>query len=49
MRTQRRWLESVIKASETIKPELPWARGANRTAMIARRVAKLGEVAKLSA
>lgn len=34
---KKRWMESVLKASAETKVTLPWARGANRAQMIARR------------
>ncbi|MCD1620609.1 hypothetical protein K7H20_21330 [Salipiger manganoxidans] len=37
MTRKSRFLTSVIAASHNTKPTLPWARGAARAAMIARR------------
>lgn len=30
MKKERRWLKSVIAASETAQPAMPWQRGARR-------------------
>ncbi|WP_162528210.1 hypothetical protein [Gemmobacter caeruleus] len=30
MKKERRWLKSVIAASETAQPAMPWARGQRR-------------------
>ncbi|WP_156461377.1 hypothetical protein [Aliiruegeria sabulilitoris] len=38
MNTERRWLESVLKAVEDTTVVMPWARGARRKEMIARRI-----------
>lgn len=37
MRTQRRWMNSVVKQAAKTKVEMPWARGPRRDAFIAKR------------
>lgn len=37
MRKERRWMTSVIKEAAKSKIDMPWARGATRQAMIAKR------------
>ena len=49
MQTKKRWLQSVIKASETVDTQMPWERGARREEFIARRTAKIDEPQRLSA
>ncbi|MBY6046174.1 hypothetical protein [Vannielia litorea] len=44
-----RWIKKAAKATEAAKVEMPWARGARREAMIARREARLASLNLLSA
>ncbi|GAA6181354.1 MULTISPECIES: hypothetical protein [unclassified Shimia] len=37
MKTQSRFIKSVVAASKTDAPQMPWARGARRAAFIAKR------------
>lgn len=37
MKSQRRWMKWVLEMTATEKVDLPWQRGARRTASIARR------------
>lgn len=37
MRKERRWMTSVLKEAAKSKIEMPWARGARRQEMIAKR------------
>lgn len=37
MRKERRWMTSVIKEAAKAKIDMPWARGEQRAAMIAKR------------
>lgn len=39
MATQKRWLTSVVKEAAKSEVKMPWARGARRTAFIAKRAA----------
>ena len=40
MTKDRRWMTSVVKEAAKAKIAMPWARGAQRDAMIARRKAQ---------
>ena len=37
MKTQSRFVKSVVAASKADAPQMPWARGTRRTAFIAKR------------
>lgn len=37
MSTQTRFIKSVVNASKSNAPQMPWARGARRAAFIAKR------------
>jgi hypothetical protein len=37
MKSQTRFINSVVAASQADAPQLPWARGARRAAFIAKR------------
>ena len=37
MRTETRWMTSVVKEAAKAKVEMPWTRGARRMAFIAKR------------
>jgi len=37
MRTEKRWLKSILKEASVTEVKMPWARGARRNEMIARR------------
>ena len=37
MKTQSRFIKSVVAASKADAPQMPWARGARRAAFIAKR------------
>lgn len=37
MQKERRWLNSVVKEAAKTKIDMPWARGARRAALIAKR------------
>ncbi len=37
MRTERRWMTSVVKEAAKAKIDMPWTRGARRVAFIAKR------------
>ena len=37
MKTNKRWLDSVLKAAKTSDTPMPWERGERRAEMIARR------------
>lgn len=37
MTSQSRFIQSVVKASKSEQPQMPWARGARRAAFIAKR------------
>jgi len=37
MKTQSRFVKSVVAASKADAPQMPWARGARRAAFIAKR------------
>lgn len=37
MKTQSRFVKSVLKTAATEAPQMPWARGARRTAFITKR------------
>ncbi|WP_247078608.1 hypothetical protein [Pseudohalocynthiibacter sp. F2068] len=37
MQTEKRWLKSVLKEATVTEVKMPWARGARRGEMIARR------------
>lgn len=39
MKTERRWMKSMIAEAAACKTRLPWERGLRRAAMIARRAA----------
>lgn len=39
MRKERRWIKSVLKEAARTEVAMPWARGARRTAFIAKRTA----------
>ncbi len=39
MKTERRWIKTVIAEAQSCKVRLPWERGLRREAMIARRKA----------
>ncbi len=39
MKSQSRFIKSVLKTAEAEAPQMPWARGARRTAFIAKRKA----------
>lgn len=41
MKTKHRWLNAVIAEADNCDTQMPWARGARRNDMIARRMAKL--------
>ncbi len=36
----RRWMQSMIKEAKKTEVEMPWARGARRTAFIAKKSGK---------
>lgn len=38
--SRKTWIQAVVKAAQADKTKAPWARGAERTAMIARREAE---------
>ncbi|EIE49438.1 hypothetical protein [Salipiger aestuarii] len=42
-RQQGRFIASVLEAAKTAETDLPWARGARRAAMIARRKQNAGK------
>jgi len=37
MRAEKRWLKSILKEATVTEVKMPWARGARRGEMIARR------------
>lgn len=39
MKTERRWIKTVIAEAQACKIRMPWERGLRREAMIARRKA----------
>ena len=40
MQNKRRWMTSVLKEAAKAKLDMPWARGARRTAWIAKRASQ---------
>jgi len=49
MKTQRRWMTSVLTEAAACKVRMPWERGLRRGAMIARRKALKAEPLRRSA
>ena len=49
MKTQRRWMTSVLTEAAACKVRMPWERGLRRAAMIARRKALKAEPLRRSA
>ena len=47
--TDKRWLKTLIKDSKTTEVKLPWARGAQRAALIARFKAVVTEAPRKAA
>ncbi|WP_295316338.1 hypothetical protein [Roseobacter sp.] len=46
MKTNKRFIRSVIKTADTSKTEMPWQRGVRRAAFIAKRAGKEQPVAR---
>lgn len=40
MKTERRWMKSLLAEAAACKTRMPWERGLRRAAFIARRTAK---------
>lgn len=40
MKTQKRWMKSIIAEAAKEQPAMPWQRGNRRAEMIARRIKK---------
>lgn len=46
MQKSKRWMETLLKESADVEVTMPWARGARRAEMIARRKALTTEQGK---
>lgn len=49
MKTERRWMKSLLVEAQTCKTKMPWERGLRREAFIARRNAVAPQPVKRSA
>jgi hypothetical protein len=49
MKTQRRWMKSILDEAQSCKTRMPWERGSRREAMINRRKENPAPVMKRAA
>ena len=48
MKTKTRWMKNVIAEAGNCNTKMPWERGAQRQAMIARRMEREGGTSKIT-